>query len=187
LFLGLTVLGLLWSSGAGFARQASATGPKPSVTASGGGQTGAGAVQGRSNTPPPPGAGRGGGPRDWKWWQDDAIKKELALTDLQIRKIDRIFESRTKESEGFSTELSKRQQEIDKMLRERLVDESTLAVQIMQMQVFSSELYKSRVIMNYSMSRVLNADQYQKLEAIVERHWQELQKQRGRGGVPRPR
>jgi hypothetical protein len=85
-------------------------------------------VQGRSSTPP---AGRGANaaadqsrrvrPPDWLWWQDEAVKKELGLSDRQISNIDRLYQQRDREMKPFVAELDKQNDELDKMTREAVV------------------------------------------------------------------
>lgn len=129
---------------------------------------------------------RGGGrpdPRvEWEWWNDAAVKKELGLTDAKSKEIDRIFQERLRHAKPFYDEYMKQRDEQDRMAKERLVDEGTFSLQVARVDALRSELLKSRAIMLYRMSRKLTAEQYKKLEEILDRRRGEG---RGRGGGTR--
>src|SRR5262249_21737889 len=143
---------------------------------------------GRSSTPP---NGRGANaagdqtrrvrPPDWLWWQDEAVKKELGLTDQQVRGIDRLYQQRERDMKPFVAEFDKQNEELDRITREAVVTPEDFRLQVVRVQSLLNELNISRTVMLYKMNLQLNADQRAKLPAIRERHRQQI-----RGGGPGP-
>jgi Spy/CpxP family protein refolding chaperone len=99
-----------------------------------------------------------------------------------VKKLDSIYEQRTKDTEALQQEYQKSQEELDRLLRDRLVDTRTIELQFMRVELPRIELDKSRVLMVYRMWRVLDLEQYKKLQVIFDR--QRAERGRGRGGAP---
>jgi hypothetical protein len=117
----------------------------------------------------------------WDWWNDDAIKKELKLTDMQVRQISQIFDRRLREVTPIYEDYRKQRAELERMTQERTVDEATYAVQVGRTQYLLSELNKTRTVMLYAISRRLDQKQNETLRTIRDRRF-------GRGGgAPTPR
>jgi Spy/CpxP family protein refolding chaperone len=164
-----------------------AWGPDP-ATPPAGQAAGTNPSQGQTATGAPQPTGQRGGGRpdsmrqEWEWWNDAAVKKELALTDAKSREIDRIYQERSRHAKPFYDQLVKEREEQDRMAKERLVDDVTFALQVARVDALFSELRKSRAIMIYRMSRKLTAEQLKKLEEIQDRRNRDG---RGRGGGSR--
>ncbi|HEX5070737.1 MAG TPA: hypothetical protein VFV78_11040 [Vicinamibacterales bacterium] len=151
--------------------------------------------QGRGQTPPASGAGASGqqgqrqpptaeqilGGGRTQWWKDDAIKKEMKLTDMQARQISVIFDNRLKEITPWVEEYNRQFAELDKMSRERTVDTNVFAIQVGKVEALRSRLNETRTVMLYRINRVLDPAQYKTLQEIRDRGG------RGRGGAPGPR
>lgn len=112
----------------------------------------------------------------WAWWQDEAVKKDLALTESQARSITRLYEDRARQMKPHSDEFQKQLEELDKMTRERTVDVATYSIQVTRVEALRTELNKTRTVMLYSIHRMLTPEQYQKLRQIRD------QRRSGRGG-----
>jgi len=112
---------------------------------------------------------------DQGWWNDDAIKKELKLTDMQVRQITQIFDRRVREVTPTYDEYRKQRAELDRMTAERTVDEATYAVQVGRTQYLLSKLNETRAVMLYTIYRRLDPKQYEQLRVIRDRRF-------GRGG-----
>ena len=123
-------------------------------------------------TPParPSGAPASGtlGP-SWDWWDDPAVKKDLKLTDEQVRKIRDLFEKREAEVKPVWEQLDREGARLDKMTRERVADDATYAVQVGKVHHLFAEVRKSRTVMISRMYRELQPEQYKKLQEIMER------------------
>ena len=132
-----------------------------------------------------PSGQRSGGPGRpdsgaWEWWKDEAVKKEMRLTDKQVRDISRIFDARAREMKPVNDEYQKQRAELDTLARERKVETSIFAIKVGAVETLRSELYKSRSVMFYAISRQLSAEQHEKFREIRER-----QSSGRRGGGPR--
>jgi Spy/CpxP family protein refolding chaperone len=117
----------------------------------------------------------------WDWWNDDAVKKELKLTDMQVRQIQMIFDRRVRELTPTYDEYRKQRAELDRLTLERTVDEGTYAVQVGRTQYLLSKLNETRTVMLYGFYRRLDPKQYEQLRVIRDKRFA-----RG-GGPPSPR
>jgi Spy/CpxP family protein refolding chaperone len=142
------------------------------------------------NAPPPqtpvptPQAGqRPGTPQSrdsfaWEWWKDEGIKKELKLSDGQVRGLTRLYESRVRELKPISDEFQKQNEVLNKMARERTAEVAMFAIQVNQVEALRMELEKTRRVMLYSFSKLLTTEQYTKLQEIRDKR----RASRGGGG-----
>jgi Spy/CpxP family protein refolding chaperone len=111
------------------------------------------------------------------------MAKEVGLTADQITKIDKIYDRRNKQIATQIEEYNKQKAELDRMTRERTVPPETVELQAQRMMPFRVAIDVSRIKMLYEMSRVMTAEQNQKVHAIWERN-QDRDRGRGRGGNP---
>jgi Spy/CpxP family protein refolding chaperone len=111
-----------------------------------------------------------------KWWQ--VYKSELRLNPDQISRIDAIFEATFPQLKASYEALSKREEQLSKLIVADDATEAEVLRQSEQIEAIRSELSKTRVLMLFRMRRVLSPEQRDKL--------QELQKERERqlGGPP---
>jgi Spy/CpxP family protein refolding chaperone len=116
----------------------------------------------------------------WDWWDDPVVKKDLKLTDDQVRKIRDLFEKREAEVKPVWDQLDREGARLDKMTRERVADDATYAVQVGKVHHLFAEVRKSRTVMIYRMYRELQPEQYKKLQEIMERR----RSMGGRGSGP---
>jgi len=117
----------------------------------------------------------------WEWWKDAEVRKQLQLTDQQVRDISRIYDDRVRQTRPTYEALQKHLAELNKMARERTVDVSTYSVQVTSVEGLRSEVNKTRSVLLYAISRRLSAEQHQKLGEIRDRRWS------GRGNGPASR
>ena len=114
----------------------------------------------------------------WEWWKDAEVRKQLQLTDQQVREISRIYDDRVRQTRPTYEALQKHLTELNKMARERTVDVSTYSVQVTSVEGLRSEVNKTRSVLLYAISRRLNPDQYHKLGEI----WDKRRSGRGNSG-----
>lgn len=128
--------------------------------------------------PPPQGQGGPGRSSGWfEWWKDELVVKELQLSPAKARRIDQIFTDRTKRVASIADELPVEQKKLEQLVAERVVDESTFALQVGRVVYLRSRRDESRQVMLYRMYLELTPEQYTKLRGIFERS----RAQRGRG------
>jgi len=116
-----------------------------------------------------------------QWWKDEAIKKEMKLTDAQVRQIGQTFDSRVRYITPWFEDYNKQIAELDRMVRERTVDVTTYEIQVNRVEALRSRLNETRQVMLYRFYKMLDPAQYQVLQTIRDRGG------RGRGGAPGPR
>jgi Spy/CpxP family protein refolding chaperone len=138
-------------------------------------------------TPPPRPTPGGRGP--WEWWNDDAVKKEIGLRPNQAAEIDRIYQRRLKDMDPVLQAFVQERAVLVKMIADRAVDDAQLDLEINKCDWMRVKLESSRTLMLYRISKVLDGDQYSKLQVIIDRH--EAAGRRGREGAsgssaPRP-
>jgi len=152
--------------------QPPATAPSPSQTPSRGGR-GFGPVPGPLPT----------GQRDFSpWWKDGDVIKEIGLSVDQVNRIDRIYERRRKQIQLHVDELDKQATELNRMFSERSATPEQIELQAQKWMAPRMTIEPSRIRMLYEMSRVMTAEQNQKLQEIAHRRADQF---RGRGGSPR--
>ena len=130
------------------------------------------------------GPGLGGFGSGWLWWNDEAVKKEINLRPNQATLIDHIYTKRVQEMGPVIQAYDQEKAVLEKMVADRVVDDAQLGIELTKFEGLRVELDKSRYLMLYRISKVLDADQAAKLPAVLERHLQESR--RGRGGAPAP-
>ena len=153
----------------------------------------AGQRSGHLDGPAPQFPGRGPAPTPlgtfsatWDWWKDDAVKKEIGLRPDQSNRIDSFYSSRMKQMDPVVQEYQKEQAILDKMVSDRIVDDSTLTVEITKWYALRAEVGRSRLLMDYRIAKVLDVDQYAKLKVVADRRLKDFEARRGRGGGSPP-
>ena len=128
-------------------------------------------------------SGRGAAPSTlgWKWWSDVEVQKELGLSPEKVRNIDDYFNRRDADLRPVMHEFVKQSEELDKMTRAAVVDESTYLLQVMRVESTRQRLNESRTVMLYRMYRQLTPDQHRKLQDILDRRYS--RGGRGRGAA----
>jgi hypothetical protein len=162
------------SAASALAPRVQAQTPPQSATASQVAQPGA-----RTGLTPPPTPGGPG----WEWWKDDVVKKEIGLRPNQAADIDRIYQRRLREMDPVVQAYVQERAVLTKMIADRVVDDSQFDLELTtRYYPLRSKLEASRTLMLYRISKVLDADQYSKLQAIIDRH--ESAGRRGREAAP---
>jgi hypothetical protein len=151
--------------------QTSSQGATANQVAQPGGRTG---VTAAPTTP----LGRG----PWEWWNDDAVKKEIGLRPNQAADIDRFYQRRVRDMEPVVQALVQEKAVLVKMIADRVVDDTQLDLELTKYDAMRLKLEASRTLMLYRISKVLDADQYAKLQAVIDRH--EAAGRRGREAAP---
>jgi Spy/CpxP family protein refolding chaperone len=135
---------------------------------------GAGPSAGRAQDSRPPGpspSGRGGGQSGWEWWNDADVQKELGLTAEKIHQIDDFYQARVKALKPVADEWMKQSKELDAMTKAALVEEPIYSIQVLRVEALRSRLSESRTMMLYRIYRILQPEQYKKLQDILDRRF----------------
>ena len=113
----------------------------------------------------------------WEWWKDDAVRKEMKLSDQQVRSISRLYDNRVRTLKPVAEEIAKQRDILNKMTQERTVDVPVYAIQVNHLEALRSEMNRTRTIMLYEIQKALTPEQTLKLGEILERR----RKARGNG------
>lgn len=127
------------------------------------------ATAGRSSGPAQPSSGPQMGP--WEWWNDPAAQKELGLSAEKIKQIDDLFERRSRDLKPMVEELQRQRLDLDKMTQAAVTDEPIYSLQVFRVESLQARLRESRTMMLYRMYRMLQPEQYKKLQIIMDRHY----------------
>lgn len=123
---------------------------------------------------PPP-----GGPRGFKWWQDEKTVADLRLAPEQSARIEEIFTASFAKMKDKVDELNRREEQLSNLISGNDVTEAQLLKEADQVEALRSSLSKDRTLMLFRMRRVLSAEQRSKLVEIQKA--QERERRGGRG------
>lgn len=126
--------------------------PKPGQTST---------PQGRSGT-----ENRDQRPPRKPFWQDEVIKKEIALTDQQVQKIQALSDAAKPEFDKYREEFTKEQKELDRLMSIRAED-ITVSMQIDRVEALRTVLNKRQTLLRYRIHKVLTPQQDARLKAIT--------------------
>jgi Spy/CpxP family protein refolding chaperone len=104
-----------------------------------------------------------------KWWQDDEVKLELALTEQQSAEVESIFQASLPRLREQKRELDALEDDLSRMVRERTAEEAVVAQLIDRVEAARSVLSKERTLMLYRMHRILTREQSEKLKKMTDR------------------
>jgi Spy/CpxP family protein refolding chaperone len=107
--------------------------------------------------------------QSFKWWKDERIVRELALTPDQSSRIDGILQEAQPTLRAKKRALDKLEDELSGMIHDAKVEEPELEQFIDRVEAARAELSKSRTLMLVRMRRVLNEQQSDKLHSLFEK------------------
>ncbi|MCC7044279.1 MAG: hypothetical protein IT183_10470 [Acidobacteria bacterium] len=118
-----------------------------------------------------PNRGPGSSSLGWEWWNDADVQRELALSADKIKRINDLYARRNADLRPIVHEYQKQFSELDKMTRQRVVDESTYLLQVMRVESLRVRLNETRLVMLYRFFRELTPEQHTKLQDIMDRRF----------------
>lgn len=107
--------------------------------------------------------------QSFKWWQDEKMKAELALTVEQSAKIESVFQSSMATQRRNFDELGRREREFSEMLLRDDTTEAAVMRQAEQVEALRAEMSKNRTLMLFRMNRILTTEQRMKFNELQER------------------
>ena len=111
------------------------------------------------------------------WWHDRRVVAELALTDDQVARLERIFVKHTEKAVPLRKEVQDLEKALDQAIRTQKLDVTAFAQEVDRIENKRAELNKMRAVMLYRLRLVLNADQNNKFQAMLDRRDAERRKQ----------
>ena len=128
--------------------------------------------------PDQPPAGHEGGPK--KWWIDQDLRNELAITDKQSADLEQVYQKTYQLRVDLRDRLDKADAILQKMILDG-ADEGSVRSQLDKVEFARSEFNKARVLLLYRMNKLLTQDQRAKLDAKAKA----MRERDGRRGGPR--
>lgn len=135
------------------------------------------APQGTQSAQHPEARGRGDGPRadgqrsggpgrgEW-FWRDEALKKQIGLSDSQASKIEVYYQKTGKDTSSVLDDFLARNTELDAAVRERKLSPDDLDLKVVMAESLRSKLSESRTMMLYRIDLMLTPDQFKKLQDL---------------------
>lgn len=108
------------------------------------------------------GGAQGGGTGD-RWWRDQRLVEELALSDEQLSQIEQLSMQNAKSEIDLRAELMKMQIDMATVLEADMIDEAKAGAMIDRMGATRARLMKSQIAMLAGLQKMLTADQWKKL------------------------
>ncbi len=108
----------------------------------------------------------------FKWWQDDRLKSELALTPDQVGKLEGVFQDLLPRMTTEKDELDRLERQLSEVIRYSNVGEAEVMRQVEVVEAARSALGKTRTLMIYRLYRGLTPDQRLKMKALHQK-WEE--------------
>jgi Spy/CpxP family protein refolding chaperone len=115
-------------------------------------------------------------PPRWKWWVHPESRKELRLTDQQVKEIDQIFESTMPQQRERMHEIERLDDALSLTIKENTADVATVKRQVEKIEKLRAEERATRTVMIYRIHLVLTPEQRVKVDAIRARLEQERNK-----------
>jgi Spy/CpxP family protein refolding chaperone len=104
-----------------------------------------------------------------KWWQSDAVKAELGLTERQSADLEEIFQAMRPRQKELVDRLRVEEEALAAIMHAPDAAEWEVTLQIDRVETTRSALGKTRTLMLYRMHRVLTAPQRDALHELWER------------------
>ena len=111
------------------------------------------------------------------WWKDEKARAEIGFTPDQAAEIDRIFKANMEKARPLRDEVDMLEKALSETMRANTADVSVVAQQVDKVERKRAELNKLRVVMLYSMHRVLTPEQNIRFQAYMERREAQRKKQ----------
>jgi Spy/CpxP family protein refolding chaperone len=146
-------------------------------------------AQQQQQQPPPPQDAKNGRsdqgqhqPRP-HWWSDPQLRQQLAVTDLQSKQVEEIWQKTLPELRKFRDQLMSLDEQVSKMVQDGAPEASVIAL-VEQTENTRAQANKARTVMIYRMFKLLTPDQRAKVAAMYPVHPDDHRDGR-RGGGPR--
>ncbi|TMA89916.1 MAG: periplasmic heavy metal sensor [Deltaproteobacteria bacterium] len=101
-----------------------------------------------------------------KFWKKSDVRKELHLTDDEVRNFDRIFARDQNKLKDLKADVEKRREDLDAMLVADKVDDKQVLDQVDVLEQARARLGKARAMMVLEMRSVLTPEQRTKLAQL---------------------
>ena len=118
-----------------------------------------------------------------RWWQSERFKKELALTQEQITRIEGIYQNTMPLLRAQKEAFDRREEKLSKVIADPKSDEAAVVQASDRLEAARNEMGRTRTLMFFRIRRVLSDEQHLKLNALHEhdRNERERRERKGKG------
>lgn len=103
-----------------------------------------------------------------RWWQSERFKRELALTQEQITRIEGIYQSTMPLLRAQKQAFDRRESKLSKVISDPKSDEAMVVQAADRLEAARNEMGRTRTLMFFRIRRVLTDEQHLKLNALHE-------------------
>lgn len=100
------------------------------------------------------------------WWKNSEIAKELNLTDVQQKQLEKTFLDQRMKLIDLNADLERQELKLEPLINGDTIDESAVSQQLDQVVAARGRLEKSNAMMHVSMRKVLTQEQWKKLQGM---------------------
>ena len=98
-----------------------------------------------------------------RWWQDETVKKDLVLTDQQLRRLDDLCLDRREDFDRAVGHMFKVREDLERLMAARVVTPDELGLTVVTAEALRSRAFETSTLMLYGATRLLSPEQYGKL------------------------
>ena len=103
-----------------------------------------------------------------RWWQSERFKKELALTQEQITRIEGIYQHALPLLRAQKEAFDRREEKLSKVIADPKSDEAAVVQAADRLEAARNEMGRTRTLMFFRIRRVLSDEQHLKLNVMHE-------------------
>ena len=103
-----------------------------------------------------------------RWWQSERFKKELALTQEQITRIEGIYQNTMPLLRAQKEAFDRREEKLSKVIADPKSDEAVVVQASDRLEAARNEMGRTRTLMFFRIRRVLSDEQHLKLNVMHE-------------------
>jgi Spy/CpxP family protein refolding chaperone len=103
-----------------------------------------------------------------KWWRNDELRAQWAITDAQSTELDRIFHTFYASLKSGTDDVERYHKDVSKMMAEGSSSEVDVLHAIDKLEAAKASLARTRMLMLYRMYRVLTPEQREKVKRYQE-------------------
>jgi Spy/CpxP family protein refolding chaperone len=100
------------------------------------------------------------------WWKNSEIAKELNLTDAQQKQLEKTFLDQRMKLIDLNADLERQELKLEPLISADTVDENAVSQQLDAVVAARGRLEKSNAMMHVAMRKVLNQEQWKKLQSM---------------------
>jgi Spy/CpxP family protein refolding chaperone len=104
----------------------------------------------------------------YRWWQNDAVRRELELTPNQVDTLEALFVSTLEERRVLRRELDRHEEYVQRLLARGDIDDTQAIDAITRLEDTRARRNAARIIMLFRMYRVLSTEQRQALKRLTD-------------------